>query len=244
MASWCKVDSNLDNHPKVRKAGNLGRQVFEFALRRNAQPGHSTPGVLAADELEPWYIATQLMLSETDATAGLFHAVSAGLLEKDGEAYLIVGFTEQWGKQDHSTQRVREFRDRKRSMKQGVKQSETLGNDETVDQKRGDKNREGGRSTAKSVSKLHPDTRVVTDAFQGLWLTHYQDKPTWDSKTIGQVNTLLKKHPTPVVLERMNAMFSKPPSWLKPPFTFSTLVGNFDRFVEVQTNIRTIKEIR
>ena len=59
--SWCKVDSALDSHPKVRMAGNFGRQVFEFALRRNAIPGNAVPGLLPGLVLEPWFIADQLM---------------------------------------------------------------------------------------------------------------------------------------------------------------------------------------
>ena len=49
--SWCKVSASLDSHPKIRRAGNLGRQVFEFALRRNAEI--DGVGVIPRHHLDP-----------------------------------------------------------------------------------------------------------------------------------------------------------------------------------------------
>lgn len=46
--SWCKVASDLDSDPKIRRAGRLGREVFLFVLRRNARPGNPIPGLVAA----------------------------------------------------------------------------------------------------------------------------------------------------------------------------------------------------
>ena len=96
--SWCKVASNLDSHPKVRRAGRCGREVFLFALRRNAEPGNPVPGRVPADELAPWYLADQLMMPECDAVTGVTAAVTAGLLAEDGDYFVICGWGEEWGK--------------------------------------------------------------------------------------------------------------------------------------------------
>lgn len=95
---WCKVASNLDSHPKVRRAGRLGREVFLFALRRNAEPGNPVPGRLPKDELAPWYVADQLQMPESEAIAGVTSAISAGLLSEEGHCYLIVSWKDGWGK--------------------------------------------------------------------------------------------------------------------------------------------------
>lgn len=113
--SWCKVASNLDSHPKIRKAGRNGREVFLFALRRNAEPGNPIPGRLPTDELEPWYLADQLQMPETDAVTGVTAAVTAGLLVLDGNSYLIVGWEQGWGK-DNGTgaERTARYRENKK----------------------------------------------------------------------------------------------------------------------------------
>jgi hypothetical protein len=95
---WCKVASNLDSHPKIRKAGRLGREVFLFALRRNAEPGNPIPGRLPKDELAPWYVADQLQMSEEEAVIGVTSAISAGLLNEEGHCYQIVSWKDGWGK--------------------------------------------------------------------------------------------------------------------------------------------------
>ena len=100
--SWCKVASNLDSHPKIRRAGRLGREVFLFALRRNAEPGNTGDGRLPAEELADWYIADQLLMSVTEAVTGVTAAVTAGLLALEGDSYLIVGWKEGWGKDNGS----------------------------------------------------------------------------------------------------------------------------------------------
>lgn len=103
MAShWCKVASNLDTHPKVRKAGRLGREVFLFALRRNAEPSNPVAGMLPADELEPWYVADMLQMSCDEAVTGVTAAVTAGLLVREGAAYVIVAWKDGWGKDNGS----------------------------------------------------------------------------------------------------------------------------------------------
>ena len=110
--SWCKVASNLDTHPKIRKAGRNGREVFLFALRRNAEPGNPIPGQVPAAELEPWYLADLLQMPECDAVTGVTAAVTAGLLRLEGDAYVICSWSEGWGK-DNGTGADRTARWRK-----------------------------------------------------------------------------------------------------------------------------------
>jgi hypothetical protein len=112
--SWCKVASNLDSHPKIIQAGRLGREVFLFALRLNAEPGNPVPGRLPSRQLEPWFVARQLMMPEEEAVTGVTAAVTVGLLAKDGECYLINGFDESWGKAPSSgKQRTAKWRENK-----------------------------------------------------------------------------------------------------------------------------------
>jgi hypothetical protein len=113
--SWCKVASNLDSHPKIRKAGRLGREVFLFALRRNAEPGNPIPGRLPKDELEPWYIADQLQMPVTDAVTGVTAAVTAGLLAEEGHSYIICSWKDGWGKDNGSgAERTARWRENKK----------------------------------------------------------------------------------------------------------------------------------
>lgn len=94
--SWCKVSAGLDSHPRIRRAGNLGRQVFEFALRRNAELDKN--GVIPAEHLEPDYLADVLMFSREDAVTGLSACVRTRLLASDGDQYVICGWDDEWGK--------------------------------------------------------------------------------------------------------------------------------------------------
>jgi uncharacterized phage protein (TIGR02220 family) len=113
--SWCKVASNLDSHPKIRRAGRNGREVFLFALRRNAEPDNPVPGRLPGVMLEPWYLADQLMMSEEDAVTGVTACCHAGLLVQDGESWVIDGWDEEWGKKptDGATRQAK-YRERQK----------------------------------------------------------------------------------------------------------------------------------
>lgn len=94
----------------------MGREVFLFALRRNAEPNNAeTPGRVPKADLEPWYIADQLMRTEAEAHAGLARCVVAGLLREEEAFWLIAGWDEaEWGR-EKSTDRVRRWRAEKRS---------------------------------------------------------------------------------------------------------------------------------
>jgi very-short-patch-repair endonuclease len=96
---WCKVASDLDTSPKIRRAGRNGREVFLFVLRRNARAGNSTPGQVSAKFLEPWYLADQLMMPEFDAAAGVEAAIRANLIAIRDDVCVIVGWNDdEWGR--------------------------------------------------------------------------------------------------------------------------------------------------
>lgn len=113
--SWCKVASNLDTHPKVRRAGRLGREIFLFALRRNAEPGNPIPGRIPKDELDPDYVADLLQMPRDEAVTGVTCAVTAGLLVEEGAWYLIASWKDGWGKAKSSgAERTAKWRENKR----------------------------------------------------------------------------------------------------------------------------------
>lgn len=115
-ASWCKVASNLDSHPKIRKAGRAGREVFLFALRRNAEPSNPVPGQLPKDELAPEYLADQLQMSVTEAVTGVTAAVTAGLLSETDHCYQITSWKDGWGKGGGSNaERQARYRENKKN---------------------------------------------------------------------------------------------------------------------------------
>lgn len=78
---WCKVAHDLDSNPKIVRAGRDGREVYEFALRRNAHPANEYPGSVSASELEAVYVARILQMTEDEAKRGLAACVKEGLLE-------------------------------------------------------------------------------------------------------------------------------------------------------------------
>lgn len=93
---FAKMDADLDSHPKIRKAGRLGREVFLFVLRQNAVLDRV--GRVPASRVEPWYLADRLMMTEAEAETGLVKALAAGLIVRDGDAVSIIGWTDEWAK--------------------------------------------------------------------------------------------------------------------------------------------------
>jgi hypothetical protein len=95
---FAQVDANLDTHPKIRKAGSFGRQVFEFVLRRNALRGFK--GHVPVSYVDPDYLADQLMISPNDAVTGVTKAVTAKLIAIDeaADTVTIVGWHPSWGR--------------------------------------------------------------------------------------------------------------------------------------------------
>lgn len=93
---FAKMAANLDGHPKVRRAGRNGREVFLFVLRKNAELDRS--GRVPIDRVEPWFLADQLMMPEADAMDGLAKAIRFGLLARSETDVSIVGWDDEWAK--------------------------------------------------------------------------------------------------------------------------------------------------
>ena len=93
---YAKIDCNFHSNRKAIKAGRLGREVFVFVLCLNAQRGGK--GQIPAGDLEPWYVAEILQMSEHEASEGIRNCISAGLFEIwDGIVHLV-GWTDEWAK--------------------------------------------------------------------------------------------------------------------------------------------------
>ncbi len=96
MTSWCKVAADLDFHPKIRKAGRDGREVFLFILRRNAQGDYE--GRLPVINVDLNYLSEQLMMDEVTARNGLSRACDAGLLSVTERFVVVKGWETEWSK--------------------------------------------------------------------------------------------------------------------------------------------------
>lgn len=246
MKSWCKVASNLDSHPKIRRAGRNGREVFLFALRRNAEPDNPVPGRLPAAMLEPWYLADQLMMSEAEAVTGVTSAVTAGLLVQDGDSWIIQGWEGDWGKKPvEGKERTAKWRDSKKTTKSVTDVTshdvtESHGDEsDALDQKRREKKGATPRADLVLVQSepapppkpaADDSIRPAVDAFDA----YFRDanggaKPTWGPKQIAMLKTLAKRHTVAEVVRRIESLRSKPPSFPPQPWDLATFVSNADR---------------
>ncbi len=111
---FAKLESNLHSARKIRKAGRAGREVFIFALLRNADREHD--GRVPCDDLDPEYMADMLMMPVAEAEAGLSACLATKLLEKVGDdIFWIVGWGPEWGKHPLSGRdRTRMWREKQR----------------------------------------------------------------------------------------------------------------------------------
>lgn len=73
-------------------------------------------------------------------------------------------------------------------------------------------------------------TETVT-AFHDAYRSAYNASPTWSAVTGAQLKRLLNAHGADEVQRRIAVLFSAAPRWITPPFTFNTLVRNFDALV-------------
>ncbi len=219
---WCKVASNLDTHPKIRRSGRNGREVFLFALRRNAEPGNATRGRLSGDAMAPWYLADMLMMSEADAVEGLARCEQAGLLAQDYEGWTIVGWDDgEWGRPSKSTvpgkDRTLAWRERKEA--NAVTQPVTLGDEPNVtvtavtlgdarDDSRSEKIREDHLESATPALalKLGPDPEPEPEKPKGK-----------QQRTKPKTETHPGEHPLVVAAfdRRFRDAYGNPPTWDK-----------------------------
>jgi hypothetical protein len=100
VALYCKVDSCLDSNPKIRKAGRAGREVYLFLLRRNRVLDAN--GVLPIANIDPAYLADQLMMPGNDAVTAVTACVTAGLITVNDQNATIAGWSEEWSREPMS----------------------------------------------------------------------------------------------------------------------------------------------
>ena len=110
--SFAKVDAALDSNPKIRRAGREGREVFLFLLRRVQLL--DVAGRLPLANVESWYLADQLMMTETEACHGVSRCVTAGLIEL-GADVCVRGWDDEWARRP-MTDAERKARQRQRDM--------------------------------------------------------------------------------------------------------------------------------
>jgi hypothetical protein len=101
VLDFCKVDSNLDTNPKIRKAGFFGSAVFQFILRLNRRLRRD--GDVPLSYISAEYVVDQLRVPGDDALDIVHRAIEAcvraELLELDHDQGLarIVGWEQDWG---------------------------------------------------------------------------------------------------------------------------------------------------
>jgi len=112
-AGFVKVAADLDSNPKIRRAGRAGREVFLFVLRRtNLQ---ERDGRCSLSNVEPWYLADQLQMPETEAADGLQRAIAAGLLAIDDGQVVVCGWDDEWAKRPaEGAERTERWRNKRR----------------------------------------------------------------------------------------------------------------------------------
>lgn len=172
---FAQVDADLDSHPKIRKAGAFGRQVFEFILRRNARRGFK--GSVPISHVDADYLAEQLMIDAADAVTGVTKAVTAKLIELDERAGLvrIVGWHASWGKRaKEGKERTREWRERNKA-----KEPDQVTTGDACDETpshvtTGDKSDAREEKRREEISEIHTRARERHPAAGGI------ARRTWD----------------------------------------------------------------
>jgi len=129
-AGFVKVAADLDSNPKIRRAGRAGREVFLFVLRRtNLQ---ERDGRCSLANVEPWYLADQLMMPEAEASEGVQRAVAAGLLAIDDGQVAVCGWDDEWAKRPaEGAERTERWRNKRRS-EQAAKETAVTATDGEV----------------------------------------------------------------------------------------------------------------
>jgi hypothetical protein len=113
-AGFVKVAADLDSNPKIRRAGRAAREVFLFVLRRtNLQ---ERDGRCSLSNVEPWYLADQLMMDESEAAQGVQRAIAAGLIAIDAGHVVVCGWDDEWAKRPaEGAERTERWRNKRKS---------------------------------------------------------------------------------------------------------------------------------
>lgn len=248
---FAKVAANFHTHPKVVAAGRNGREVFFWALCRNADDNRG--GRVPAAFFAPAYLARMLDMTIAEAEDGLSRCESAGLLRPEEGSYEIVGWDpNEWGNPT-STERVRRFRQRGRGRSghedEEGERDETLHRVSSVSRNsetrethtRGEERRvEEIVDPASGSFRTRPrrppsgDHQTFVARFDELYAAkNLGAKPSWGKKQGRNVSELLKRPGgLAEALRRAENMFAAPPPWPPPPHDLATLVQHYDRFAQ------------
>lgn len=122
---YAKIDCYLDSNPKIRKAGRAGREVFMFLLRRNRLL--DAHGFLPAINVDPDYLADQLMMDCHEASRGVTACCDTKLITVSDQNVTIIGWSDEWAREPKSDAERQADRRRK------LKEAELLSKEVTFD---------------------------------------------------------------------------------------------------------------
>lgn len=114
---FAKVASNLHTNPKVFAAGRNGREIYLWALCKNAEL--EADGTVPARYFEPAFASRMLDCDAGDVTDGIARAESSGLIRRTpGGDVVLVGWDEDWRPPSDGKERTRRWREGKKAESQ------------------------------------------------------------------------------------------------------------------------------
>ena len=238
---FTKIAADLDSNPKIRDAGRDGREVFLFALRKNAQ--HDFNGCVPLSYFKPRYLADQLMIDDVTAGHGLSRSVTAGLLTKTDDGYLISGWDDEWSKRPltdaerkrRSREKINPTSELKDDKDFGHEMSRTESDSHAChaldksreEESRGEKSR-GEKKRA--ATPAPPGAQLGIDSFHEYFVrTHGGEKPSWEARDRKRMHELVRARGVDTVVKRISILESSPPKWPEPPWDLATLCTHFDK---------------
>lgn len=252
---FAKMAPGIDGHPKIRRAGRAGREVFLFVLRRNADLDRS--GRVPLTYVDPWYLADQLMMPEAEAIDGLARCVTAGLLRRAADHVSIIGWDDEWAKapldeaerkrrqrekDEASAQKPRRQRRQSRNVTTDAVTQSDRPDSHALEESRGEENRtEESREDCAPTSRpllelvaqvgsIKSDHQSAIDEFHGYYQrTHGGSSPSWPPKNAKLISALLKEHGISVLRSRLRVLEATPPKFPPPPWDLPTFAQHFDK---------------
>lgn len=113
---FAKLDASFFSNRKIMRAGRNGRDVYLFVLCQNQVRGAN--GCIPASDLDPWYLARQLGMTEKEAAEGVKSAKDAGLIEVTKGSVSIAGWDDEWARRSlPPSEKQQRYRDRKKTPK-------------------------------------------------------------------------------------------------------------------------------
>ena len=257
---FAKMAPGIDGHPKIRRAGRAGREIFLFVLRRNADLDRS--GRVPLTYVEPWYLADQLMMPEAEAVEGLARCVTAGLLKRHQDHVSILGWDDEWAKAPlDEAERKRRQREKEEASaekpRRQRKQSRNVTNDNVTksdcpDSHASEESREEEKRDRVEEKRLREASPAPTDHQRAI--DHFDQryradnlgqKPDWKGGPAKTIADLIKSHGASEVIRRTDLLFDrKGPHWLKPPFTVGTLKSQWNALVSATAQPKSPLELQ